>query len=106
MLDLVRIGQKLKDLRVNANISQNELADMLYCTRQAISRWEQGLGLPTIDNMCELIKIYNISLDELLCMDEDIEIDQSNIFLNHNRDFIIKQILQGKIIVNLADVFY
>jgi len=60
------IGQKIVQLRVSKNISQEQLAEALDVSRQTISKWEIGQALPKIDNVLQLSAIFGISTDELL----------------------------------------
>lgn len=105
MLDVVKIGQQLKLLRLNQNLSQEEVATAIYVTRQAVSSWEMGISLPAIDSLISLVKIYHASVEEMLCLDEEIIVGE-NIFDGHSRPFIIKMIIEGKIKVDLVEVFY
>lgn len=105
MLDVVKIGQQLKLLRLNQNLSQEEVATAIYVTRQAVSSWEIGISLPAIDSLIALVKIYHASVEEMLCLDEEIIVGE-NIFDGHSRPFIIKMIIEGKIKVDLVEVFY
>lgn len=59
-------AKKLKQLRQQAGWSQEQLADRLNVTRQAVAKWERGAGFPDIDNMQALAKLFNTSVDELL----------------------------------------
>lgn len=72
----IELGNRLAELRKQHGLSQEELADQLGVSRQAISKWERGEASPDTDNLIELARIYNISLDELLGLkgsDEDKE---------------------------------
>lgn len=60
------LGNKLYACRKKAGLSQEELADKMGVSRQAISKWECGESLPDVDNLISLAKIYGISLDELV----------------------------------------
>ena len=62
----IELGNRLAELRKEHGLSQEELADKLGVSRQAVSKWERGEASPDTDNLIELAKIYNISLDELL----------------------------------------
>ncbi len=106
MLDAKAIGNKLKQLRTENSFSQDHLSELLYVSRQAISRWELGQALPTVDNLIELIKLYRVSLEELLCMNDEVHINKDNIFKGHDRGFIIRSIISGRISVQLDKVFY
>ena len=62
----IELGNRLAELRKQHGLSQEELADQLGVSRQAISKWERGEASPDTDNLIELARIYGISLDELL----------------------------------------
>ena len=59
-------GEKLSSLRKQANLTQSELAEKLHVSRQAITKWEKGDGLPDLDNIKKLALIFNTSIDQLL----------------------------------------
>lgn len=58
--------EKLKTLRAEANLTQNELAEKLVISRQAISNYEQGRSYPSIDILVGMCKLFYTSLDDLL----------------------------------------
>lgn len=60
------IGQNIKRLRVERNMTQKELADRLYVTAQAVSRWEKGDVEPSLRTVSELAKIFGVSTDEII----------------------------------------
>ena len=62
----IELANRLAELRKQKGLSQEELADRLGVSRQAISKWERGEASPDTDNLIELAKIYDISLDELV----------------------------------------
>ncbi len=62
----IEFGNRLQELRKSHGYSQEELADKLEVSRQAVSKWECGEASPDTDNLIELARIYNISLDELV----------------------------------------
>ncbi len=106
MIDAISVGKKITKLRRNMNLSQEELAQELYITRQCLSKWELGQSLPNIDMIISLTKILNVSIDELLCLDEELTVDEENIFTGHERIFIIKKLINNELNVNIANVFY
>ena len=69
----IEIADRLIKLRKEKGYSQEELADKLGLSRQAVSKWERAEASPDTDNLICLAKLYGISLDELLSTDEDIE---------------------------------
>ena len=65
-IDIVSIGKKIKYLREANDMSQEDLANLLYVSRQAISKWEKGLTLPDIINIVRLSQIFNVDINYLL----------------------------------------
>ena len=65
-MDLIKIGKFIAERRKNKKITQQELAEKLYITDRAVSKWERGLSLPDADKMLELCDILDISVNELL----------------------------------------
>ncbi len=63
------LGDKIKELRAQNNITQKELSEKLFVTAQAVSRWEKNEVEPSIKTLTELAKIFNVSVDELLSED-------------------------------------
>lgn len=59
-------SNRLYELRKSRGYSQDELADMLGVSRQAISKWERGESSPDTDNLIALARLYGVSLDELV----------------------------------------
>lgn len=68
----MKIGEKITLLRMNKDISQEALAEMLGVSRQSVSKWEMGGALPQIDKVLQLSKIFGASTDELLRDEIDI----------------------------------
>lgn len=66
MIDSIKIGHFIQEERKKKKLTQEELADMLYISRAAISKWERGLSLPDYDSMINLCKIFNLTSNELL----------------------------------------
>ena len=60
------LGNKLLELRKKFGLSQEELAEKLDVSRQAVSKWERGESLPDTDNLITISKLYDVSLDELV----------------------------------------
>ena len=56
----------LLELRKKNNLTQDELAEKLYITRQAVSRWESGETIPNIETLKSLSKLFNVSINTLL----------------------------------------
>lgn len=61
-----QLAQQIKNLRTTKNLSQDELAEKLYISRQAVSKWENGEATPDIDKLVQLAEIFGVSLDYLV----------------------------------------
>lgn len=62
----MKFHEKLYDLRRKAGMTQQDLAEKLNVSRQAVSRWEMGTAMPEIDNLVAISDVLGASLDELL----------------------------------------
>ena len=60
------LGEKIRELRSSNSLTQKDLAEKLYVTAQAVSRWENNEVEPSITTLTEMAKIFNISISELL----------------------------------------
>lgn len=61
------VGEKIQQLRKQNQLSQEELGQQLFVSRQTVSLWENGQTLPTIDNLMRLKEIFGVSIDSILC---------------------------------------
>lgn len=62
----MEFGKKLQELRKSRGLTQEELAEALYVSRTAISKWESGRGYPSIDSLKEVSRFFSVSVDDLL----------------------------------------
>ena len=62
----MEFNEKLQELRKNKGLTQEELAEVLYVSRTAISKWESGRGYPNIESLKEISKFFEVSIDDLL----------------------------------------
>ena len=65
-------GEKLRKLRKDADMTQEELAARLYVTRAAVSKWETDKGYPAIDSLKLIAELFSCTIDELVS-DADVE---------------------------------
>ena len=79
----MEFGEKLQELRKNKDMTQEELAEALYVSRTAISKWESGRGYPSIDSLKEISRFFSVSIDELLSAEKMVSIAEKE-----NRDNI------------------
>ncbi len=87
------LGKRLKQVRVEKGFSQAEVADFLNISRQSISRWETDKAYPDLDNLVELSKYYEVSIDEILTETKVLqhEINQKTEQMNQNMEEIEKK---------------
>ena len=67
----IEIGAKIKSLRLSASMTQEQLAQKLGVTAQAVSKWESGTNMPDIQLLPELSVIFGVSIDELFAMTDE-----------------------------------
>lgn len=65
----MEFGEKLQELRKSKGFTQEELAEALYVSRTAVSKWESGRGYPSIDSLKEISKFFSVTIDDLLSAD-------------------------------------
>ncbi len=107
MIDSIKVGNKINALRKENALTQDELANELMVTRQVISKWELGHSLPSIDLIIELSKLFNVSINSLLCLDdEEMKVDQNDVFNGHKRKYIVDKIINNELKVDLINTFY
>lgn len=78
VIDMVRTGQNIARLRKQAGLSVRDLQDIFgFATPQAIYKWQQGVVLPTIDNLVVLAAVLQVRLDDILVTDTAAQIQIS-----------------------------
>ena len=70
----MEFGEKIQKLRNENKWTQEQLAEKLYVSRTAVSKWESGKGYPNIDSLKDIAKLFNKTIDELLSSEEIIDI--------------------------------
>lgn len=66
MWEIMGISNKIKEIRKKENMTQEDFARKIFVSRQAVSKWEQGKGTPSLANLEEISKTFHCSMDELL----------------------------------------
>ena len=87
----MKIGVKLKEARLQAGLTQENVAEEIQVTRQTISNWETEKSFPDIVSVIKLSTLYNISLDKLLKGDEEMieHLEKSTNIVKSNQKLII-----------------
>ena len=97
----MKFHESIKEKRKNLNITQEEVAEKLFVSRQTISNWENGKTLPDIESLISISELYEISLDELIKGDKKM---QRKIKIKHNYEDEI--MILGMGIVILGSLFF
>ena len=99
----MEFGEKLQELRKARKLTQEELAEALYVSRTAISKWESGRGYPSIDSLKEISCFFDVTIDELLSSEKLISIakkeNESNIQKLYNIFFGVSDLFAIFLIV-------
>ena len=74
----MEFNEKLQKLRTNENLTQEELAEKLYVSRVAISKWESGRGYPSIDSLKAIAKYFHVTIDELIGSEEIVDLAEQD----------------------------
>ena len=93
----MNLGEKIKELRLKNNMTQDDLALKCYVTRNAVSKWENDKGYPNIESIKLLCKCFNITIDELLndeinehaVKELTVEVIKNDLKLAKNLDIIV-----------------
>ncbi|MBD8847946.1 helix-turn-helix transcriptional regulator [Bacillus megaterium] len=89
----MELGEQLKSLREEKNMSREELAQRMNVSRQAIYKWETNKGYPDIENLIKLSDLYEITLDELIknarTFQDKISINRGKRIFEDRKAFII-----------------
>ena len=75
---IMEFNEKLQQLRKQKRLTQEELAESLYVSRTAISKWESGRGYPNIDSLKAIARFFGVTVDELLSGDELLTIAEED----------------------------
>lgn len=106
MIDFIAVGNNIASRRKRQNLTQEELANKLFVTRQLVSKWENGTGVPSIDDLLNISEIFHITIEELLCLDKKIDVNPDDIFAGHERLFVVRNIIDGNIKIDIPANFY
>ncbi len=92
----MEFNEKLQELRKSRSMTQEELAEALFVSRTAISKWESGRGYPNIDSLKEISRFFSVTIDDLICSEEMISVAE-----NEKREFADKSL---SFICNAMDI--
>ena len=99
----MEFNEKLQELRKNKGLTQEELAEALYVSRTAISKWESGRGYPSIDSLKEIAKYFSVTIDELLSSNEVLSIAEED---NKQKEKHLKSLVFGLLDISALMFFF
>ena len=94
---------KLQELRKQKGMTQDELAQALFVSRAAISKWESGRGYPNIESLQAIAKYFSVSVDQLLSTDEALEIGKEE---GKAKEKSFRDLIFGLIDISVALFFF
>ena len=101
----MKFSEKLKKLRQEQNLTQDDLADKIFVTRTAISKWETDNGYPSIESLKLLSRLFSVTVDELIS-DEDIKIKEDLEFKRSKTNHIIALVGLALALISSVCLFF
>lgn len=93
----MEFNEKLQQLRKGKEWTQEQLAEELFVSRTAISKWESGKGYPNIDSLKGISKLFSVSIDDLLSGEELISLAADENRTNINKTLFVAACSERKI---------
>lgn len=98
----MEFNEKLQELRKQKGLTQEELAEILFVSRTAVSKWESGRGMPSIESLKVISKFFAVSLDDLLSSEELLVIAEDD---HKQREMYIRDMIYGLLDCSMALLF-
>ena len=95
----MEFNEKLQELRKQRGLTQEELAEKLYVSRTAISKWESGRGYPNIESLKAIAKFFSVTVDELLSSGEVLTIAEED---NKRKEKHFRDLMHGLLDICIA----
>ena len=99
----MEFNEKLQELRKQKELTQEELAEVLFVSRSAISKWEAGRGYPNIDSLKAIAKYFGVTIDELLSGDELLSLAEED---TKQREKHFRDLVFGLLDCSIAMFFF
>ena len=99
----MEFNEKLQELRKQKGFTQEELAERLFVSRTAVSKWESGRGYPNIDSLKAISKLFSVTIDELLSGDELLSIAEEE---NKNKENSIRNLVFGLLDISIVMLLF
>lgn len=104
----MEIGKKLKEARMRTKMTQEQVAEALFVSRQTISNWENERSFPDIASVVKLSDLFSVSLDELLKGDNEMleHLEESTNVVRSNRKLIGAAIINVVLFLSMLFLAY
>ena len=105
----MQVGKQIQHYRKEKNLSQDDLAEIIFVSRQSISNWERGATYPDIQNLLLLSKVFEVSLDKLVKGDLETmkQIIHDQEFMRYQKDVVVFSLLLiGSPIISIPLILY
>lgn len=99
----MELNEKLQELRKQKGLTQEELAEHLFVSRTAVSKWESGRGYPNIDSLKAIAKFFGVTIDELLSGEELLTLAEED---NKQRQTHVCDLIFGLLDCSVALFFF
>ena len=100
---IMELNKKIQELRKRKGLTQEELAEVLFVSRTAVSKWETGRGYPNIDTLKAIADFFGVTIDELLSGDELLTIAQKDTRQKESR---LRDLVFGLLDCSIAMFFF
>ena len=98
----MEFNEKLQELRKQKGLPQEELAEILFVSRTAVSKWESGRGMPSIESLKAISKFFAVTLDDLLSSEELLVIAEDD---HKQKEMHIRDMIYGLLDCSMALLF-
>ena len=98
----MEFNEKLQELRKQKGLTQEELAEILFVSRTAVSKWESGRGMPSIESLKAISKFFAVTLDDLLSSEELLVIAEDD---HKQKEMHIRDMIYGLLDCSMALLF-
>ena len=99
----MEFNEKLQELRKQKGLTQEALAEKLYVSRTAISKWDSGRGYPNIESLKAIAKFFSVTVDELLSSDEVLTIAEED---NKRNETHFRDLMYGLLDLGIAMLLF
>lgn len=98
----MEFNEKLQELRKQKGLTQEELAEILFVSRTAVSKWESGRGMPSIESLKAISNFFAVTLDDLLSSEELLVIAEDD---HKQKEMHIRDMIYGLLDCSIALLF-